>query len=201
MGLWLAPAPLVLASGSEIRRKVMEATGIPFEIRPASLDERAVEAASPRKDASAVAMLLAHEKALQVAKEISGRLVVGADQVLTLGGRRLDKPADLAAARVQLKALSGRSHELHAGVAVARDGKVLFEHVDVARLTMRPLSDAFLDRYFDSVGPAIINSVGVYQLEALGVHLFERIEGDYFTVLGLPLLPLLAYLRAEGSLA
>lgn len=201
MGLWLAPTPLVLASSSAIRRKVMEATGIPFEIRPASIDERAIEAAAPSKDPSAVAMLLAHEKALRVATEIPGRMVVGADQILTLEGRRLDKPADLAAARIQLKALAGRTHELHAGVAVARDGKVLFEHVDVAHLTMRPLNDAFLDRYFDSVGSAIINSVGVYQLEALGVHLFDRIEGDYFTVLGLPLLPLLAYLRAEGSLA
>jgi len=201
MDLWLAPTPLVLASGSAIRRKVMEATGIPFEVRPASLDERAIEAAALRKDASTVAMLLAHEKASRVAAEVAGRLVVGADQVLMLEGRRLDKPADLVAARVQLKALAGCTHELYAGVAVARDGEVLFVHVDVARLTMRPLSDAFLDRYFESVGPAIINSVGVFVLEALGVHLFERIEGDYFTVLGLPLLPLLAYLRAQGSLA
>jgi septum formation protein len=201
MGLWLAAAPLVLASGSVVRRKVLEAAGIPIEVRPASIDERAIEASAPRHDPSAVATLLARSKALWVAKEIPGRLVVGADQILVLGNRRLDKPADRAAARAQLQALAGRTHELHAGVAVARGQNVLFEHVDVARMTMRPLSDAFLDRYLDAAGPVVIASVGVYQLEALGVHLFERIEGNYFTILGLPLLPLLAYLRTEGSLA
>src|SRR5689334_5975700 len=201
MGLWLCPAPLVLASGSAVRRKLLEAAGIPVEARPASLDERAVEASAPRDDPSAVASLLARAKALWVAEEVSGRLIVGADQTLALGNRRFDKPADRAAARVQLKALAGRTHELHAAVAVARGADVLFEHVAVARLTMRPLSDAFLDRYLDAAGTAVTASVGGYQLEALGVHLFERIEGDHFTILGLPLLPLLAYLRAEGSLA
>jgi septum formation protein len=201
MGLWLAAAPLVLASGSAVRRKLLEAAAIPVEVRPASLDERAVEASAPRDDPSAVAALLAREKALRVAKEVPGRLVVGADQTLALGNRRFDKPADRAAARVQLKALAGRSHELHAAIAVARGKDVLFEHVSVARLTMRPLSDASLDRYLDAVGAAVTASVGGYQLEALGVHLFERIEGDHFAILGLPLLPLLAYLRREGSLA
>jgi nucleoside triphosphate pyrophosphatase len=201
MGLWLAAAPLVLASGSAVRRKLLEAAGIPVEVRPASLDERAVEASAPRDNPSEVAGLLAREKALRVAKDVPSRLVVGADQTLALGNRRFDKPADRAAARAQLMALAGRTHELHAAVAVARGVAVLFEHVAVARLTMRPLNDGFLDRYLDAAGTAVAASVGGYQLEALGVHLFERVEGDHFTILGLPLLPLLAYLRAEGSLA
>jgi septum formation protein len=201
MGLWVVAAPLVLASGSAVRRQLLEAAGIPVEVRPASLDERAVEASAPPDDPAAIAALLARKKALHVAKDVPGRLVVGADQTLALGNRRFDKPADRAGARAQLQALAGRIHELHAAVAVARGAEVLFAHVAVARLTMRPLSDAFLDRYLDAAGAAVTASVGGYQLEALGVHLFERIEGDHFTILGLPLLPLLAYLRAEGSLA
>jgi septum formation protein len=200
MGLWLAAAPLVLASGSSVRRKLLEAAGIPVEVRPASLDERAVEASAPSDDPSAVAALLARAKASRVAADFHARLVVGADQTLAVGNRRFDKPADSAAARAQLKALAGRTHELHAAVAVVRGTDVLFEHVAVARLTMRPLGNTFLDRYLDAAGAAVTASVGGYQLEALGVHLFERIEGDHFTILGLPLLPLLAYLRTEGSL-
>ena len=201
MGLWLADAPLVLASGSVVRRQLLEAAGIPVEVRPASLDEREVEASAPRDDPSAVATLLARAKALRIAAEFPWRLVVGADQTLALGNRRFDKPADGAAARAQLQALAGRTHELHAAIAVARDDKVLFEHVAVARLSMRSLSDGFLDRYLAAAGANVTASVGAYQLEALGVPLFERIDGDHFTILGLPLLPLLAYLRAEGSLA
>jgi septum formation protein len=200
MALWLAAAPLVLASASAVRRALLEAAGIPVEVRPARIDERAIEAAAPNDDPAAVAVLLAREKALRVAGELPGRLVVGADQTLALGNRRFDKPADRAAARAQLQALAGRTHALHAALAVARNGDVLFEDVAVARLTMRTLGDAFLDRYLDAAGATVTASVGAYQLEALGVHLFERIEGDHFTILGLPLLPLLAYLRAEGSL-
>lgn len=201
MGLWLGPAPLVLASGSAVRRQLLEAAGIPVEVRPASLDERTIEAAAPSDNPSGVAALLARAKGLRVAKDVPGRLVVGADQTLALGNRRFDKPAGRAAARAQLRALAGQTHELHAAVAVARGADVLFEHVAVARLTMRPLSDTFLDRYLDAAGATVTASVGGYQLEALGVHLFERIEGDHFTILGLPLVPLLAYLRIEGSLA
>jgi septum formation protein len=201
MGLWLAAAPLVLASGSAVRRQLLDAADIPVDVRPANIDERAVEASATSADPSAIAALLACAKALRVAAEVPGRLVLGADQTLALGSRRFDKPADRAAARAQLQALAGRTHELHAAIAVASDERVLFEHAAVARLTMRPLTDAFLDRYLDAAGAAVTASVGAYQLEALGVHLFERIEGDHFTILGLPLLPLLAYLRAEGSLA
>jgi septum formation protein len=201
MGLWLAAAPLVLASGSVVRRQLLEAAGIPVEVRPASLDERAAEASVPHDHPSAVAALLARAKALRVAADVPGRLVVGADQTLALGSRRFDKPADRAAARAQLQALAGRTHELHAAGAVARDENVLFEHVAVARLSMRALSDPVLDRYLEAAGADVTASVGGYQLEALGVHLFDRIEGDHFTILGLPLLPLLAYLRTQGSLA
>lgn len=201
MGLWLGATPLVLASGSAVRRKLLEAAGIPVEVRPASLDERAVEASAAGDDPAVVAALLARAKALHVAKDAPGRLVVGADQTLALGNRRFDKPTDRTTARAQLQALAGRTHELHAALAVARGADVLFEHVGVARLTMRPLSDALLDRYLEAAGAAVTASVGAYQVEVLGVHLFERIAGDHFTILGLPMLPLLAYLRAEGSLA
>ena len=200
MGLWLASAPLVLASSSAVRRKLLEAAGIPVEVRPPSLDERAIEASAPSNNPSAVAALLARAKALRVANDLPGRLVVGADQTLALGNRRFDKPTDRAAARAQLQALAGRAHELHAAVAVVRGEDVLFEHAAIARLTMRPLSDTFLDRYLDAAGAAVTASVGGYQLEALGVHLFERIEGDHFTIIGLPLLPLLAKLRELGEL-
>jgi len=201
MPLWLDPAPLVLASRSSARRAMLAAAGIPVELTIADIDERAVEARAGALGASEAAVLLAREKARAVAAQIGGRFVVGADQTLVLGERRFSKPVDRAAAREQLRALSGRTHELHSAVAVARDGRVVFSHVDAARLTMRSLSEKFLDVYLDAMGPDASASVGAYQLEKLGVHLFERIEGDHFTILGLPLLALLAFLRREGRLA
>ena len=128
-------------------------------------------------------------------------IVVGCDQTLALGQQRFSKPADRAAARDQLLALRGRTHELHSGVAVCRNGAVTFGHVAVARLTLRAFSEAFLDSYLDVAGDAVTASVGAYQLERTGVHLFEKIEGDHFTILGLPLLPLLEHLRREQVLA
>jgi septum formation protein len=204
VSLWRGPA-LVLASKSAARRVVLEATGIPLEIDPADIDERAVEAAllspksAPESAPEAAAILLAREKALSVSRRRPG-LVLGADQTLALGDRRLTKPADIAAAREQLKALSGQTHALHSAAAVARDGKIAFETVSTARLSVRPLSEAFLDAYLAAAGDRVTKSVGAYQLEGLGVHLFERIEGDYFTILGLPLLPLLAHFRQAGLL-
>jgi septum formation protein len=129
------------------------------------------------------------------------RLVVGADQTLALGERRFDKPRDSAAAREQLQTLAGKTHHLHSAVALARDGGVLFDGTDTARLTMRNLSSSFLDSYVDAAGSALLDSVGAYQLEKLGIHLFERVDGDHFTILGLPLLKLLEFLRRTGSLA
>jgi septum formation protein len=201
MPLWLAEEPLVLASKSAVRHALLREAGIPVEIVPADLDERALEAASAARAAGEVAALLARAKAQAVAARCPGRAVLGADQTLALGERCLSKPADRAAARAQLAALRGRSHELYTAVALVRDGRVLFEHRDSARLTMRAFSDRFLDDYLDAVGAAVHASVGGYQLERLGIQLFERIEGDHFVILGLPLLPLLRYAREAGWLA
>ena len=201
MSLWVAASPPVLASKSAVRRSVLEAAGIPVEVSSADIDERGVEANARLDDAGMVASLLAREKARTVAAKIPERIVIGADQTLSLDGRRFSKPADRSAARDQLMALSGRTHELHAAIAVWHGGRVAFEHVDVARLTMRRLSAEFLDAYLTAAGSAVSDSVGAYQLEKLGIQLFDRVEGDHFTILGLPLLPLLAYLRRQGSLA
>jgi septum formation protein len=201
MPLWLAAPPLVLASRSAVRRMLLEAAGIPVEICPADIDERGVEAAAPLQAPVAIAALLAREKAAIIAARNRGRLVLGADQTLSLDGRRFTKPADRTAARAQLRALSGRTHELYSAIAFVQDGVVLYEYVGVARLTMRAVSDRFLDDYLDAVGDAATASVGAYQLEGLGIQLFERLDGDYFTVLGLPLTTALDFLRRHGCLA
>lgn len=200
MPLWLGSEPLVLASASRVRQLLLRNAGIVVEVCPAAIDERAVEAASPSPDPGAVAALLAREKACAVERRHRGRLVLGGDQVLALRSRRLTKPVNRAAARAQLGALCGQTHELHSAVALVRDGAVLFEHVDVARLTMRSFTERFLDSYLDAVGNAATETVGAYQLEGPGVQLFDRLEGDYFTVLGLPLMPVLAFLRRQGCL-
>jgi septum formation protein len=199
--LWLASAPLVLASKSAIRRTLLETAGVPIEVRPADIDERGIETKSSMQAPDAIAALLAREKASAIARSMPDRLVLGADQVLGLGNQRFSKPKDRAAARVQLRALSGCTHALYSAVVFVQDGKVLFEHIGIARLTMRTFSDRFLDDYLDAVGDAAMASVGAYQLEGLGIQLFDHVEGDYFTVLGLPLLPALDFLRRHGSLA
>ena len=201
MSLWLDPNPLLLASKSSARLAMLAAAGIPVETVPADIDERGVENRAGPLGPPEAATLLAREKARIGGMNFSGRFVVGADQTLALGDRRFSKPADRNAAREQLRALAGRSHELHSAVAVSRDGRVVFSHVDTARLTMRALSDRFIDAYLDAGGAEVLSSVGGYQLEKIGVHLFERIEGDHFTILGMPLIPLLTFLRREGSLA
>ena len=200
MALWLADQPLILASQSKVRRALIEAAGIPVETRPAHLDERAIES-RVRGGPGEVALTLAREKARTVAAMSDATYVVGCDQTLALGERRFSKPADRAAAREQLKAMRGRPHALHSAVAVCRNGGVTFAEVAVARLTMRSFSDDFLEAYLDDAGANVTASVGAYQLEGIGIHLFEKIEGDHFTILGLPLLPLLAHLRHQGVLA
>jgi septum formation protein len=198
MALWIARKPLVLASKSEVRRKLLASAGVPVETRPAPIDERAIEARAGVHDAAEVARVLAGAKAHTGAAQMPARLVVGADQTLTLDGERFSKPVDRDGAAAQLRALRGKTHRLHAAVTLVRDGKMLFEHSASAALAMRAFSDRFLDSYLDGVGEAAYASVGGYQVESLGVHLFERIEGDYFTILGLPLLPLLGFLRNSG---
>ena len=200
MSLWLAADPLVLASKSAARRALLESAGIPVEVRPANLDERGAESDAGSALPDAVAALLAREKAARVARLNPGRLVLGADQTLALGPQRFAKPVDRAGARGQLRALAGNTHKLHSAIAFVQDAVVLFEHVGVAQLTMRPLSDRLLELYLDMAGSAATASVGSYQIEGLGIQLFDRVDGDYFTVLGLPLLPALDFLRRRGCL-
>lgn len=200
MALWRAAQPLILASKSAVRRSVLEAAGVPVEIAVADIDERGIETRAGLRDPGEVAKLLSREKAKAVSAQKPGRIVLGADQTLALGERRFSKAPDRAGAREQLRALRGQVHALHSGVAALRDGKVLFEHVATAKLTMRAFSDAFLETYLDEVGQAALSSVGGYQLEGRGAQLFERVDGDHFTVLGMPLLPLLGWLQREGLL-
>jgi septum formation protein len=200
MAPWLAADPLVLASKSAARRALLEAAGIPIAVRPADLDERKLEAGLSSQAPAVVAAFLARAKASFVAKSESGKLVLGADQTLALGAERFAKPADRASAYAQLRALRGRTHELHSAIAFVRDNTVLFEHASTARLTMRAFSDRFLELYLDGAGDAATASVGAYQIEDSGVQLFERIDGDYFIILGLPLLAALDFLRRYGCL-
>jgi septum formation protein len=180
---------------------LLTAAGVPVETCPADLDERGLEAKAELQSAGAVAVLLAREKAMAAAKFRPGRLTLGADQMLAFGAERFAKPADRAAARAQLRALRGRSHELHSAMVFVEDGRVLYEYVGVARMTMRAFSDRFLEAYLDSLGEGVTTTVGVYHIEGLGLQLFDRIEGDYFTVLGLPLMQALDFLRRRGCLA
>lgn len=202
-GLWLGAQPLLLASKSAARAALLRAAGIPVETRDAGLDERALEAPliAAGAGAGAIAAGLARKKALAAAAGAPGRLTLAADQTLFCEGRLYAKPASLAAAAAALEALSGRTHELHSALCAARDGEILFEAAQLARLTMRPFSRDFIAAYLDAAGPGVFGSVGVYQLEGLGMHLFDRIEGEHSTILGLPLLPLLGFLRAQGLLA
>ncbi|MCK1518655.1 septum formation protein Maf [Bradyrhizobium sp. 190] len=200
MTIWRGKDPLILASQSRARQMLLANAGISFDAVPADIDERALQKNSGLSAPGEIAGLLAREKAGFVSSKNPGRYIVGADQTLALGSRLFSKPADRAQAAEQLRLLAGHTHELHSAVAVARDGKIVFSNVVVARMTMRRLDESEIEAYLDQAGQAVTTSVGAYQLEGLGVHLFERIEGDHFTILGLPLLPLLAFLRGEGLL-
>jgi septum formation protein len=200
MTIWRGAQPLILASKSPARQALLASAGIAFEVIPADIDERAIELASGLSMPGEVAALLAREKAVSVSSRHPDRFVVGADQTLALDTRRFSKPGGRMDAAGQLQALAGRTHELHSAVVVARDGRILFSDLAIARMTMRSLDDAAISAYLDAAGPAVTSSVGAYQLEGLGVHLFERIDGDHFTILGLPLLPLLKFLRSRQLL-
>jgi septum formation protein len=200
MTLWQGKQPLILASQSRARQMLLANAGIAFEAKPADIDERALAQSSRLSAPADIAALLAREKAIAVSTQQPDRYVVGADQTLALDNRLFNKPSGRAQAAEQLHNLAGRTHELNSAVAVARGGKIKFEHVAMARMTMRPLNVTEIEAYLTHAGEAVTSSVGAYQLEGLGVHLFERIDGDHFTVLGLPLLPLLAFLRSEKLL-
>lgn len=198
-----APLPvpqLVLASGSRTRAAMLEQAGVTAILDRPLVDEDEVKAAGRAEGVSAdiVAEALAELKAQRITRRHPGALVVGADQMLECEGRWFDKPADRAAARAQLLDLRGKTHRLVSCAVVVRDGERMWHKIDSARLTMRTFSEAFLDDYLDRVGDDVLHSVGAYQLEGLGAQLFHRVEGDFFTILGLPLLPLLGFLRVHG---
>jgi septum formation protein len=198
----VAPTPVVLASASAARSALLRAAGVPIVVDVAAIDEIEVKASLRTAQASAatIAETLAELKAQRVSRRHAGELVIGADQILEFDGAVLDKPADLSEARRQLLAIRGRRHELLSAVVLVRDGQRLWHYVGRAHLQMRDFSEPFLDDYLRSVGNAALSSVGGYQIEGLGAQLFASIDGDYFTVLGLPLLPLLDILREHGVL-
>lgn len=193
---------VVLASGSAIRRTLLTNAGVPVMVDPASIDETAIKDRMKAGNApvQAAATELAGAKARAVSGRHRGKLVIGADQILALGSQWFDKPADRAAAARQLGTLAGRSHQLVSAAVVVEDGTEIWRTAQSVVLHMRPLSREFIDAYLEQAGDAVLSSVGAYQLEGLGAQLFTAIEGDYFTVLGLPLLPLLAFLRQRGIL-
>jgi len=199
--VWRERQPLILASQSAARKSLLANAGIAVETIPADIDERAIQQTSGLKHPGEIAALLACEKATFISVKFPDRYVVGADQTLALGEQLFSKPANRATAAKQIATLSGQTHALHSAVSVVKDGAMLFSHVSVAQMTMRPLTDSEIAAYIDEAGDAVCASVGAYQLERTGVHLFERIDGDHFTILGLPLLPLLGFLRSRNLLA
>ena len=190
----------MLASASSARAQVLDGAGIPYLRDPASIDEGVIKSAFRAKGATAAAAAeaLARAKAEAVSKRHQGALVVGADQILECGDAWLDKPTDGERAASHLRTLRGRTHGLVSAVCVVRDGERAWRHVETARLTMWAFDDAFIERYLERAGPAALESLGAYRLEGLGMQLFSDIEGDFFAILGLPLLPLLAFLRRNG---
>jgi septum formation protein len=197
----LAAAPLVLASASRARALLLRQAGLEVITDPAGIDEAKIKAScqAAARDPADCATMLAEAKAARVAERHAGKLVIGADQLLVCGAAWFDKPGDHAGARRQLQCLAGKRHELVTAATVCRDRTVLWRHVERPALTMRRFDERFLDAYLAAAGDGVLGAVGAYELEGLGVQLFERIEGDYFSILGLPLLPLLGFLRQAGA--
>jgi len=192
---------LVLASKSTARRAMLEGAGVPFSVQVADVDEAAVKAAHGPADAAGLAEELARVKALAVSRRDPEAWVLGADQTLAFDGGLVSKAGSTAEARARLLSMRGRTHHLHSGAALARNGQVVWSGVDTAAMRMRDFSEAFLDVYLAAEGDAVLACVGSYRLEGLGSQLFEAVEGDYFTVLGMPLWPVLTELRRAGVLA
>jgi len=197
---------LVLASASTVRQTLLRNAGLSFEAADSRTDEDAIKREFAEGDldrdaaTDALALKLAEEKALAVSARFPGALVIGADQILSCMGKRYDKPKSMAEARANLLEFRGRPHILHSGLVLAKNRVIVWRHSARATLTMRDFTDAFLDHYLAETGSMVMKSVGCYQLEGPGVQLFEKIEGDYFSLLGLPMLPLLAELRAQGAI-
>jgi septum formation protein len=190
---------LILASASPSRRQLLANAGLVFAIEPSGVDEEEItRSLGSRAAPQELASTLAEMKAVRVSSRHPEAMVIGADSTLACNGRLFDKPPDVAAARKQLQSLRGQTHELFSSVVVARGGVRLWHWSERARLTMRSMSDGFIDAYLARAGDDVLSSVGAYQLEALGAHLFSRVDGDYFTILGLPLLPLLSFLAGHG---
>lgn len=194
--------PIILASGSKTRLALLEQAGLSVDVVPPSVDEQEMKASfqAEKAPAEACAEALAELKAMRISARYPGAIVIGADQMLDCNGVWFDKPADQAHARAHLQALRGKSHRLVTAAVVALNGSRIWHTIDTATLTMRPFSDGFLDDYLTRVGPSVLSSVGAYHLEGLGAQLFSRIDGDFFSILGLPLLPLLGFLRDHGTL-
>lgn len=200
--LWKDAAPLILASTSATRLQLLRSVNLPVEAVASNVDERSIEEELQRDQATpdTIALELARAKAVSVARRFPDRWVIAADQTLALGSRQFHKPASRDAAAEQLRSLSGQTHQLHSAMVCYRNNECRFQQVESASLTMRPFSSDFLRSYLELAGDAVMSSVGGYQVEGLGAHLFQRIEGDHSTILGLPLLPLLSFLRRAGLL-
>ncbi len=190
---------LVLGSGSAIRAKILSDAGVSFEVMPATVDEAALKSRMAGQPGEAIAQALADAKALDVSRRTDA-IVLGSDQILRFQGRLFDKPLSREEGRERLWGMRGAPHELIGGVTVAQNGDVLHRHLEVSRLHMRDFSEGFLTSYFDKVGDAVLKSVGCYEYEGLGAQLFDRVEGDYFAILGLPLAPVLRILRSVNVL-
>ena len=192
---------IVLSSTSETRRKLLSQTGLYFKTAKPPVDESVIKAALKKAGANAaqVADTLAESKANSVGMIIPGAYIIGADQMLECDGEWFDKPADRDGARRHLESLRGKTHELITAAVIAHEGRVIWRHTEIAKMTMRDFSESFLDTYLDKAGEGIVRSVGAYELEGMGSQLFEKIEGDFFSILGLPLIPLMGALREAGA--
>ena len=193
---------IVLASGSIHRRELLKNAGVDFTVEPSTLDERAMEAPLTGSGVGPddVAQILAEAKAINVSERHPGEIVIGADQTLSLGDEIFHKPENMEAARRTLLKLSGRTHNLNSAVVLVEDGAVTWRHVSTARITLRPLDPGFIGRYLAHVGQKVLTSVGAYQIEKEGIQLMESIDGDFFSIIGLPILPLMKELRSRGEI-